>query len=143
MFPGAAPVVLAREGKAGIFAAMDAVIISIGSELTLGATVDTNSAWLAQRLAELGILVRAHETIADEQQAISEAIDRASRRADVVLVTGGLGPTGDDRTREGAPSGDSRTGIYPSIRPVAERPSSCCNATISSISSPSTINTNS
>lgn len=78
---------------------MDAIILSIGSELTTGQTVDTNSAWLSRRLAEIGVVVRMHVTVADELDPIREAIDRAARAADVVLVTGGIGPTADDLTR--------------------------------------------
>jgi nicotinamide-nucleotide amidase len=78
---------------------MDAIIISIGTELTLGQTVDTNSAWLSQRLAELGIPVQMHVTVPDELEPIRRQIDQASASADVVLITGGIGPTEDDVTR--------------------------------------------
>lgn len=78
---------------------MNAVIISIGSELTGGQVVDTNTAWLSLRLAELGITVGRHETIPDDESAIAQVIRAAARDARVVLITGGLGPTQDDRTR--------------------------------------------
>ena len=79
---------------------MRAIVISIGNELTLGQTVDTNSAWLSQRLAEIGVRVRSHVTIDDELEPIRSAIERASAEADVVLISGGLGPTEDDLTRQ-------------------------------------------
>ncbi len=78
---------------------MDAVILSIGNELTLGQTVDTNSAWLSQQLAAIGVRVRMHATVADEIEPIRDVLDRTARTADVVLVSGGIGPTADDLTR--------------------------------------------
>jgi nicotinamide-nucleotide amidase len=77
---------------------MNAEIISIGSELTVGLTVDTNAPWLSRRLAELGALVTRHATVADDLAAICDEISRASERADMLIVTGGLGPTLDDLT---------------------------------------------
>jgi nicotinamide-nucleotide amidase len=79
---------------------MDAIIISIGSELTFGQTVDTNSAWLSLRLAEVGVRVIAHVTVSDELEPIRREIARACELADVVLISGGLGPTEDDLTRQ-------------------------------------------
>ncbi len=79
---------------------MNAVILSIGQELITGQTVDTNSAYLAQRLSGLGISTREHWTIGDDQAAIAAALRRAAAVADVVLVSGGLGPTEDDLTRQ-------------------------------------------
>ena len=79
---------------------MLARIISIGTELTIGQTVDTNAAWLAQQLATLGISCDRHVTVADDRDATAAAIrDAASGGTDLVLVTGGLGPTADDLTR--------------------------------------------
>jgi nicotinamide-nucleotide amidase len=77
-----------------------AVVIAIGTELTLGQTVDTNSARLAQWLAGLGIRAAWHVTVPDELAPIRAALAEAARRADVILVTGGLGPTDDDLTRQ-------------------------------------------
>jgi nicotinamide-nucleotide amidase len=77
-----------------------AEIISIGSELTSGQNLDTNSQWLSLRLAEIGIPVGYHTTVADDVGADVDAFRTAGRRAAVVLVTGGLGPTQDDLTRE-------------------------------------------
>lgn len=79
---------------------MKAVILSIGSELTSGQSVDTNSAWLARRLGELGIETACHETLADDRAAIAGAIRRAAGLAEVVVISGGLGPTPDDVTRD-------------------------------------------
>jgi len=79
---------------------MKAIIISIGDELLLGRTIDTNSAWLSQQLAAIGVPILAHVTVGDDQAEIRDAIDRAARRADWVLVSGGLGPTPDDLSRQ-------------------------------------------
>lgn len=79
---------------------MKAEIISIGSELTSGQNLDTNSQWLSQRLAEIGIPVGWHTTIADDFDANVEAFRIAIKRAGLVIATGGLGPTQDDLTRE-------------------------------------------
>jgi nicotinamide-nucleotide amidase len=79
---------------------MKCEIISIGSELTSGQNLDTNSQWLSRRLAEIGIPVGWHTTIADDLDANVEAFRIACRRASLVLITGGLGPTQDDLTRE-------------------------------------------
>ena len=77
-----------------------AEIISIGTELTTGQNLDTNSQWLSQRLAEIGIPVLWHTTIADDFDANVEAFTIASKRATLIIATGGLGPTQDDLTRE-------------------------------------------
>jgi nicotinamide-nucleotide amidase len=79
---------------------MKAEIISIGSELTTGQNLDTNSQWLSLRLAELGVPVGWHTTIADDLADNIEAFRIATARAGLVLATGGLGPTLDDLTRE-------------------------------------------
>jgi nicotinamide-nucleotide amidase len=79
---------------------MDAIILSIGDELVLGQTVDTNSAWLSAQLAAVGIGVSAHLTVGDDQLAIERAIRQAAPGCDVLLISGGLGPTEDDLTRQ-------------------------------------------
>jgi nicotinamide-nucleotide amidase len=79
---------------------MKAEIISIGSELTSGQSLDTNCQWLSQRLAEIGIAVGWHTTVADDLDDNIAAFRIAAQRAGLVLVTGGLGPTQDDLTRE-------------------------------------------
>jgi nicotinamide-nucleotide amidase len=76
------------------------VIVTVGDELLLGKTVDGNSAWLGAALAEMGLPVLKRYTVGDTDDAIQEAVTRALDDADVVLVTGGLGPTRDDRTRD-------------------------------------------
>lgn len=79
---------------------MRAETIAIGSELTTGAKLDTNSQWLSIELAALGIPVHFHTTVADDLEANVDVIRIAAERADLVLLTGGLGPTLDDLTRE-------------------------------------------
>jgi nicotinamide-nucleotide amidase len=79
---------------------MIAEIISIGSEITSGQNLDTNSQWLSRRLAEIGIPVAYHTTVADDVDANVDVFRAASQRADLVLASGGLGPTQDDLTRE-------------------------------------------
>ena len=79
---------------------MRAIVLSIGDELVLGQTVDTNSAWLSQQLAAVGCAVAAHVTVADDQRAIEQAIEEAVGRCDVLIISGGIGPTEDDLTRQ-------------------------------------------
>ena len=79
---------------------MHAEIISIGDELTSGQILDTNSQWLSQRHEELGIRVLYHTTVGDDLGAIVGVFRQAINRADVIVTTGGLGPTADDLTRE-------------------------------------------
>lgn len=79
---------------------MKSEIISIGSELTSGRNLDTNSQWLSRRLAEIGVPVGWHTTVADDLDANTDAFRIAAGRAALVLITGGLGPTQDDLTRE-------------------------------------------
>jgi nicotinamide-nucleotide amidase len=78
---------------------MRAEVIAIGDELTTGQRLDTNSQWLSQRLTELGIQVAFHTTIADELADNVAAFRAAIERVDIVVSTGGLGPTADDLTR--------------------------------------------
>ena len=79
---------------------MNAIILSVGDELVLGQTVDTNSAWISQQLAAAGCDILAHATVPDEQKAIERAIRDAAGRCDVLLISGGIGPTEDDLTRQ-------------------------------------------
>lgn len=79
---------------------MNAIILSVGDELVLGQTVDTNSAWLSAQLAEVGIGVAAHLTVPDDQPAIERAIREASAGSELLLISGGIGPTEDDLTRQ-------------------------------------------
>jgi molybdenum cofactor synthesis domain-containing protein len=77
-----------------------AVILTIGSELVSGDVVDTNGAWLARQLERLGVPVRLIAAVPDEIELIAAFVRDEAARADVVLVTGGLGGTPDDVTRE-------------------------------------------
>jgi nicotinamide-nucleotide amidase len=82
---------------------MKAILLSIGDELVLGQTLDTNGPWIAQQLAAVGCEVVGHVTVGDDQTAIEDAIGSASGHRDVpeiVVITGGLGPTEDDLTRQ-------------------------------------------
>ena len=78
---------------------MRAEIITIGDELLIGQVVDTNSAWMAERLNEVGIALHQITSVHDDRQHILMAIDEAFSRADIVFTTGGLGPTKDDITK--------------------------------------------
>jgi nicotinamide-nucleotide amidase len=80
---------------------MRAEIISIGTELLLGEIVDTNAAWLAQQLAAAGVDVFFRTTVGDNTGRIAQVVSLALNRADLVITSGGLGPTVDDVTREG------------------------------------------
>ncbi|MEK7205163.1 MAG: competence/damage-inducible protein A, partial [candidate division NC10 bacterium] len=79
---------------------MAAEILTVGTELLLGQIVDTNASWIAQRLAEAGIDLFYKTTVGDNAARIEAAFRQALSRADVVIATGGLGPTEDDLTRE-------------------------------------------
>lgn len=78
---------------------MNAEIITIGDEIVLGQIVDTNSAWIAQYLNHSNIAVHAVTSINDQKEAILYTLQQASSRSDMVIVTGGLGPTKDDITK--------------------------------------------
>ena len=77
-----------------------AVILTIGSELVSGDVVDTNGAWLARQLEQLGVPVRLMAAVPDDVELIASFVREHAARADLVLVTGGLGGTPDDVTRE-------------------------------------------
>ncbi len=79
---------------------MKAEIIAIGDELTTGQRLDTNSRWLSRELGLLGIQVGGHTTVPDTVEDGVRAFREARERADMVVATGGLGPTADDLTRE-------------------------------------------
>ncbi len=79
---------------------MRAEVIAIGDEITTGQRLDTNSQWLSQRLTELGIEVAFHTTVGDELADNIAVFRAAIQRADIVVATGGLGPTADDLTRD-------------------------------------------
>lgn len=77
-----------------------AAVLAIGDELVLGQTVDTNSAWVSEQLARIGVPVLYHQTVADEMTAIVDAFIHASQRVDFLIISGGIGPTEDDLTRQ-------------------------------------------
>lgn len=79
---------------------LNAEIISIGDEMIRGARLDTNTQWICRRLAEIGVDVQFHTTVGDTLSHNTDVFRIAIRRADIVVATGGLGPTRDDLTRE-------------------------------------------
>lgn len=112
-----------------------AIIITIGDELLIGQVIDTNSAFIAQQLNKIGVAVASRIAVGDDRLAITEALDAAIKNHDIVLLTGGLGPTADDITKpllnayfEGKmvihqPTLDHITHIFTNIhkRPMIER----------------------
>ncbi|MBA2250948.1 MAG: CinA family nicotinamide mononucleotide deamidase-related protein [Chitinophagaceae bacterium] len=78
---------------------VEASIITIGDELLIGQVVDTNSAWIAQELNKAGIFVKRRVSVGDSWEEIWKALDEESRHANIILITGGLGPTSDDITK--------------------------------------------
>lgn len=79
---------------------MKAEILSVGTELLLGDIVNTNARYIARRLADLGIFVYYQTVVGDNPERLKDAYDLAFKRADLVITTGGLGPTKDDLTKE-------------------------------------------
>ena len=79
---------------------MIAEIITIGDEILIGQIVDTNSAWMAQKLNLAGVKVKQITSVSDDRQHILDTLYQASERADLILITGGLGPTKDDITKK-------------------------------------------
>lgn len=79
---------------------MRACILSIGSEIMLGQITDTNASWLARDLADAGVQLRMVMQVGDDRSLLFDALGRATELADVVICTGGIGPTDDDLTRE-------------------------------------------
>ncbi len=78
---------------------MKAEIITIGDEILIGQIVDTNSQWLGQRLNEIGVSVYQITSIQDDKEHIVKAVEEAEQNADIIIMTGGLGPTKDDITK--------------------------------------------
>lgn len=78
---------------------MNAEIITIGDELLIGQVIDTNSAWMGEQLNLAGIRVKQISSVSDDKQHILNALAEAEGRADIILITGGLGPTKDDITK--------------------------------------------
>lgn len=75
-------------------------LISVGTELLMGNTVNTNAAYLAQKCAMLGLTVYYQTTVGDNEERLTEVVKTAINRSDIVILTGGLGPTMDDMTKE-------------------------------------------
>ena len=79
---------------------MKASILTIGDEILIGQIVDTNSASIARHLNNAGIVVWERTSVGDQREQITEAVKRAMNQSDVVILTGGLGPTKDDITKK-------------------------------------------
>jgi nicotinamide-nucleotide amidase len=79
---------------------MKAEIVSIGTELLLGQIIDTNAAYIADMLAEIGIDLYHRSTVGDNEKRLKKTLESGLKRADLIITTGGLGPTDDDLTRE-------------------------------------------
>ena len=79
---------------------MTAEIISVGTELLLGNILNTNAQYLSRELADLGITVQRESTIGDNQGRLADFVNEAKARCDLLVFTGGLGPTADDLTKE-------------------------------------------
>jgi nicotinamide-nucleotide amidase len=112
-----------------------ASIITIGDELLIGQVIDTNSAWIAQEMNKIGVLIKRRVAVGDVRDEIWQALDAESKQADIIIITGGLGPTADDITKPllceyfggkmvvHQPTLDHVTNIFENIlkRPMIER----------------------
>ena len=78
---------------------MNSAVVAVGNELLIGKTVDTNGSWLSEKLTDLGVPVAGRWVTGDDPGSIQDCIKDALEKADIVIVTGGLGPTSDDLTR--------------------------------------------
>ena len=78
---------------------VNASIITIGDELLIGQVIDTNSAFIAQQMNHAGFLITRRVAVGDDYNAIRIALDQEKKHADIILITGGLGPTADDITK--------------------------------------------
>ena len=78
---------------------VNASIITIGDELLIGQTIDTNSAFIAQELNKIGVWVRRRVAVGDVYDDIWQALDEEGENSDIIIITGGLGPTADDITK--------------------------------------------
>ncbi len=79
---------------------MKAIIVTIGDELLIGQVVDTNAAWIGRKLTAAGISVSEMVSISDSPSHITSTLDRIIGHTDIVIMTGGLGPTKDDLTKD-------------------------------------------
>ncbi len=100
---------------------MDTVIVSVGAELLSGQCIDTNAAWLSAELGRFGVRVVQHITVGDDASDLARSLRDAWDRSDLVLITGGLGPTVDDVTREAMAAATNR--------PLAEHPEALAQIT--------------
>ena len=109
---------------------MIAEIISIGDELTSGQRLDTNSQWLSQRLGDMGIRTVFHTTVADDLEANIHVFQQAATRADLIISTGGLGPTADDLTRSAVATAFDKALIFDedsfTLIPAVRHPTGSC-----------------
>ncbi|HRN47897.1 MAG TPA: molybdopterin-binding protein, partial [Niabella sp.] len=78
---------------------LNASIITIGDELLIGQTIDTNSAFIAQEFNDVGIWVKRRVAVGDNFEDIWNALDEESGQSQIIIITGGLGPTADDITK--------------------------------------------
>ncbi len=83
-----------------VISPMQCAIITIGDEILIGKTIDTNSAWLGRKLNDLGFDIRQIHSISDKPKEIVRALDESLEKTDLVVLTGGLGPTNDDLTKK-------------------------------------------
>ncbi|HUV39221.1 MAG TPA: competence/damage-inducible protein A, partial [Planctomycetota bacterium] len=81
-------------------AGLRAEVVAVGTELVQGLIGDTNSAWVSEQLASVGIPTDYHTCVGDEAERLEAVVRLAASRSDLVIITGGLGPTADDITRE-------------------------------------------
>lgn len=111
------PIVAERENSP------TASILAVGTELTTGQITNRNASWISERLVNLGVEVVLHETVPDERDLIFDALERCSRASRLIFVTGGLGPTTDDFTREVIAQWSGRPLEFhePSWRKIQER----------------------
>jgi nicotinamide-nucleotide amidase len=99
-----------------------AEIVAVGTEILLGSLVDTNTAWLSRQLAASGVPVYRHTAVDDDRDRLVAALSEAASRADLVLSTGGLGPTFDDLTNEALGRATGREMVeYPEARRHVDR----------------------
>lgn len=90
------------QGKSRMVGVMTAEIISVGTELLLGNIINTNAAYLSEKCADLGLSCFYQSVVGDNEERLTEVIEKAVNRSDVVILSGGLGPTEDDLTKETA-----------------------------------------
>ena len=94
-----------------------AELIAVGTELLLGNIANTDAQMLSQGLSALGINVYYHTVVGDNPQRLRAAVELAKSRADILITTGGLGPTCDDLTKTCWPSASAKAGVPRALRP--------------------------